>query len=692
MVGRLHRAWSARQPVVIALAVDPGSFRAAATWDDAPWTLGPWFEPWIDRLHFLVWANTYDARDGEPVWWWARKAARLRRRRDAGRAGRRRAGRRPAGVGRRRPAGAARGRGRRGVVHSESVELGRLAARPAPRGPDRRPGARPAGRRRPRRRPGAGHRPGGIGQDPGAHRAPAPPAPSTAAYERETLLAVAYNKQAQQEMEARTSDIPAPGADAQRARLLAAGRGPGPRSPGARRARGAPAGRGAGPGPAPPGQHRPARSLPRGAVARAAGPARPGRGRGRAGRRPRPGRRLRPVPRAAGRTWAPSTSTSRSTPPSSSSCATASSGAGPRPAAATCWSTSSRTSRRPTCCWCGCWPRRASTCSAWATTTRSSTATPAPTRRSSSTSPACSPAPPTTRSRSTTAARSRSSTPPATCSSYNRRRVAKVIRAGPAADPDAGALQRAGAPARGRGDRAGRRRSAPGWPSPASARQHVAVLARVNSLLLAPHVALAEAGIPVDSVLRPDVLERTGVRGRARLPAHRRPARRLRRRRRGRGPPPADARASRSGSRSGSRRRSSTSTGSRGIADRLDDRRSAARCLQLADDLRLVVDAVADRHHPRRAAGGARRHRPRRGHGPARPLRRRRGRSSHLDDLEALGRWPTSTPTRPDVRARGCARRLPPGGRPRRRHPVDRSTGSRAGSGTASRCSASPTA
>ena len=40
----------------------------------------------------------------------------------------------------------------------------------------------------------------------------------------------------------------------------------------------------------------------------------------------------------------------------------------------------------------------------------------------------------------------------------------------------------------------------------------MAVLARVNSLLLAPHVALAEAGVPVDSVLRPEVLERTGVR------------------------------------------------------------------------------------------------------------------------------------------------------------------------------------
>ena len=40
----------------------------------------------------------------------------------------------------------------------------------------------------------------------------------------------------------------------------------------------------------------------------------------------------------------------------------------------------------------------------------------------------------------------------------------------------------------------------------------IAVLTRVNSLLLAPHVALHEAGIAIASVLRPDVLERTGIR------------------------------------------------------------------------------------------------------------------------------------------------------------------------------------
>jgi DNA helicase-2/ATP-dependent DNA helicase PcrA len=40
----------------------------------------------------------------------------------------------------------------------------------------------------------------------------------------------------------------------------------------------------------------------------------------------------------------------------------------------------------------------------------------------------------------------------------------------------------------------------------------VAVLARVGSLLLAPHVALVEARIPVSSILRVDVLGRTGLR------------------------------------------------------------------------------------------------------------------------------------------------------------------------------------
>jgi DNA helicase-2/ATP-dependent DNA helicase PcrA len=81
-VARLHEAWASRTPVVVALAVDPGRFRAPRSYAEdevgPAWRLDPGFTPDHDRLHFLVWANTYDARQpGDPVWWWARKAARL---------------------------------------------------------------------------------------------------------------------------------------------------------------------------------------------------------------------------------------------------------------------------------------------------------------------------------------------------------------------------------------------------------------------------------------------------------------------------------------------------------------------------------------------------------------------------------------------------------------------------------------
>jgi DNA helicase II / ATP-dependent DNA helicase PcrA len=78
-VGLLHRAWMTRDPVVVSLGVDPARFRQPRTVAAEPWTLGARFELWEDRLHFLVWANNYDARadPAAPVWWWARKATRL---------------------------------------------------------------------------------------------------------------------------------------------------------------------------------------------------------------------------------------------------------------------------------------------------------------------------------------------------------------------------------------------------------------------------------------------------------------------------------------------------------------------------------------------------------------------------------------------------------------------------------------
>ena len=137
-VTTLHEAWAARRPIVVALGVDPNRFRSPASWVVEPWTLSPSFEAWTDRLHFLVWANTYDARgDGPPVWWWARKAER--------------AGARPAGpegpgdvvLPDGRPAwvdGGPRAQFDPAVlgvelVHADSVELGRVAAAPPPLAP-----------------------------------------------------------------------------------------------------------------------------------------------------------------------------------------------------------------------------------------------------------------------------------------------------------------------------------------------------------------------------------------------------------------------------------------------------------------------------------------------------------------------------------------------------------------------------
>jgi len=77
VVAALHGAWSAREPLVVSLAVDPARFRPPTSITDAPWSLAPDLDLPLDRLHGLLWANSYDARDGEPIWWWGEKAKRL---------------------------------------------------------------------------------------------------------------------------------------------------------------------------------------------------------------------------------------------------------------------------------------------------------------------------------------------------------------------------------------------------------------------------------------------------------------------------------------------------------------------------------------------------------------------------------------------------------------------------------------
>ena len=76
-VERLHRAWVCRRPVVVELdltAETLASLRAPAIVEVAPYLLGAEYTLQTERLQFLLWRNNYDARSGEPVWWWARKA------------------------------------------------------------------------------------------------------------------------------------------------------------------------------------------------------------------------------------------------------------------------------------------------------------------------------------------------------------------------------------------------------------------------------------------------------------------------------------------------------------------------------------------------------------------------------------------------------------------------------------------
>ena len=141
-VERLHRAWAGRRPVIVELDLPAealGALRRPVTVERPVYELGAEFTLLGERLQFLLWRNNYDARRGEPVWWWARKAAGL--------------GATPGGRadvvlgdgaeawvdgGPRRPLGRLGLPGEPGadipVVHAESLELGRLALQPSPGG------------------------------------------------------------------------------------------------------------------------------------------------------------------------------------------------------------------------------------------------------------------------------------------------------------------------------------------------------------------------------------------------------------------------------------------------------------------------------------------------------------------------------------------------------------------------------
>jgi DNA helicase-2/ATP-dependent DNA helicase PcrA len=219
-VTALHRAWSARTPVTVRLVVDGSRFRAPRSYDAEPWTLDAHFEVWEDRLQFLVWANNYDARSDvdDPVWWWARKAQRL----GASVPGASGTGEdhvadivlpdgQPAWVdgGPRAPLSGA-DLGGAVIVHRESLERDRLAVAPVVVSATERYGGELA----PDQLAAVAHPSG-----PARIIAPAGSGKTRVLttrlrhlvvdrrWDRDAVLAVAYNKKAQQELDARCADF-----------------------------------------------------------------------------------------------------------------------------------------------------------------------------------------------------------------------------------------------------------------------------------------------------------------------------------------------------------------------------------------------------------------------------------------------------------------------------------------------------
>ena len=230
---------------------------------------------------------------------------------------------------------------------------------------------------------------------------------------------------------------------------------------------------------------------------------------------------------------------------------------------------------------------------------------------------------------------------------YNHRRIPKSIVAGPTNDDAAG---HAGGPTSTRRTTAPRAlaETVQGWlADPAVEPSSIAVLARVNSLLLAPHVGLHAAGVPIASVLTPDVLDPHRPARRARLPAHRHQPRWVRPSRRRRDPAATDPRPAAvvpgAPRRAAPRGPSAPSPGSpTGWVTR-----TPPRCSPSPTTCACSSTPAASGDDPRAPRGRPRRRRSRCGDEHARPDRQRAG---------------VEPPRRPRRPAR---RRRPP---PRRRH------------------------
>ncbi|GGI02859.1 UvrD-helicase domain-containing protein [Egicoccus halophilus] len=65
----LHHRWLTRRRFVVELATDHAALREPEVCRLAPHQVPVDFTFARERLHFLLWANTYDLRSGEPIWW-----------------------------------------------------------------------------------------------------------------------------------------------------------------------------------------------------------------------------------------------------------------------------------------------------------------------------------------------------------------------------------------------------------------------------------------------------------------------------------------------------------------------------------------------------------------------------------------------------------------------------------------------
>ena len=200
----LHQLWAAREPVAVVLTGDAERLRAPETSIAEPHALDPTFEFSRERLQYLVWSNNYDARTGTPIWWHGRRAMRLGAVED-----------RRADVTLRDGSSAWCDGGPRGVVdlddgsvvvHRDSIQAGQLT---------------PTRLARPKAQGLAPDQLDAVGHRSGAARIIAPAGSGKTrvltarlrhlindrGYERDAVTAVAYNKRAQDELSERTAGL-----------------------------------------------------------------------------------------------------------------------------------------------------------------------------------------------------------------------------------------------------------------------------------------------------------------------------------------------------------------------------------------------------------------------------------------------------------------------------------------------------